>query len=137
MGETSDSSIGKEILVPTAIFRNRKLNVLKALVTFLREQHRLGFSEIARLIRRDPRNVWAAYHLGIERDPDAVVPEGDSLFFPVSIVREDDLSILESVVAHLREHRGNAEIARLLSRDPRTTDTAYRRAKEKRLRRVA
>ena len=123
-----------EILIPTSIFCNRRLSVLEALVIFLREQHRLRFSEIAEHMNRDQRNVWAAYYNGLEKDPEAFLPRGKCIFFPLGVVRDRSLSIFESIVEHLREETRlrNADVARLLERDPRTISTVYNRAMGKR-----
>ena len=45
-----------KIRIPIEIFSNEKLTMLEALIKHLKEQG-FGYSEISRLINRDPRNV--------------------------------------------------------------------------------
>lgn len=47
--------------VPVNVFVNRKLSVLEAIVSYLRERYKLRYSEIAVLLNRDERNVWSVY----------------------------------------------------------------------------
>ena len=49
-----------EIQIPLSIFKDRKLSVLEALVSFLKEQD-LKYSEIASLLNRDQRTVWTVH----------------------------------------------------------------------------
>jgi parallel beta-helix repeat protein len=50
----------KDIFVPIREFK-KNLTIFEALVLYLRKQKELGFNEIARMINRDQRNVWATY----------------------------------------------------------------------------
>ena len=56
-----------EVFVPTSVFRNRKLKVLEALVKYLKEQQGMRYSDIARLLNRDPRTVWTVYQKAKKR----------------------------------------------------------------------
>ena len=47
--------------VPVSVFTNRKLSVLEAIVGYLKDRFELRYSEIALLLNRDERNVWAVY----------------------------------------------------------------------------
>ena len=47
----------RKINLPIVIFENRKLTVLEAIVIYLRNQGK-KYSEIAKLLNRDQRNVW-------------------------------------------------------------------------------
>ncbi len=47
--------------LPVAIFGNRRLSVLEAVVAHMKEQFSLKFVEIASLIGRDQRNISAIY----------------------------------------------------------------------------
>ncbi len=46
---------------PTLILANRRLSVLEAIVSYMKDDLGLRFSEIASEIHRDQRNVWTAY----------------------------------------------------------------------------
>ena len=62
-----------------------------------------------------------------------VVLEKKSLAIPTSIFKTRELSILESLVVHLKDDKNMtyAQIARLLNRDDRTVWTAYQRSLKK------
>ena len=48
--------------VPVSIFRNRNLSVLENLVSYLKDNFNLRYSEISVLLNRDERNIWTAYN---------------------------------------------------------------------------
>lgn len=48
--------------VPVSVFKDRKFSVLEALVSYLKENFNLRYSEIAVLLRRDERNIWTVYN---------------------------------------------------------------------------
>ncbi|MBI2507681.1 hypothetical protein HYV89_01900 [Candidatus Woesearchaeota archaeon] len=50
--------------VPVSALTDRKLGVLESVVKFLKENYELNYSEIGRLLGRDPRTVWTAYSRG-------------------------------------------------------------------------
>jgi len=47
--------------IPVSALTNRKLGVLESVVKFLKENYELNYSEIGRLLGRDPRTIWTAY----------------------------------------------------------------------------
>ena len=48
-------------LVPISLFTNRKFSVMEILVSYLKENYSLSFSQIAELLQRDQRNIWTIY----------------------------------------------------------------------------
>ena len=52
---------------PLKILAQRNLGVLESIAKFLHENNKLGFSEIARLLHRDPRTIWTAYKRAQEK----------------------------------------------------------------------
>lgn len=50
-----------KFFIPVSIFTDRKLSVLEAIVSHLKDSFNLRYSEIAALLNRDERNIWAAY----------------------------------------------------------------------------
>ena len=50
-----------KISIPISIFTNRNLGVLEAIVGCLKDNFNLRYSEIAVLLNRDERNIWASY----------------------------------------------------------------------------
>ena len=51
-----------KFFVPVSVFTKRKLSVLEAIVSYLKERYKLRYSEIAMLLNRDERNIWTVYH---------------------------------------------------------------------------
>src|SRR3989344_6552705 len=54
--------------IPASALTNRKLGVLESIVKFLKESYELNYSEIGRLLGRDPRTIWTAYRRGKEKN---------------------------------------------------------------------
>lgn len=51
----------EQFSIPISIFSNRKLSVLEALVSYLKDTQGLKFSQIAVLLDRDQRTIWTSY----------------------------------------------------------------------------
>ncbi len=51
----------EQFSIPISIFSNRKLSILEALVSYLKEIQNLKLSQIASLLDRDPRTIWTSY----------------------------------------------------------------------------
>jgi hypothetical protein len=122
-GLLSNPSFG----VPVSIFRSRA-GPLGALVCFLKQKG-LRFSDIARLLSRDQRTIWATYNKypnkqGLELDY--------SLCMPVELFSDRRLSIMEALVYYLKSVNNLRliEIATLLSRSNKTIWCFYSRAKK-------
>ena len=47
--------------IPIHIFKDSKLSLLETLVVFLKDSHKLTFSEISAILMRDQRTVWTSY----------------------------------------------------------------------------
>jgi len=60
----SERLIVKEIkiFIPINIFKKRKLSVLEALVSYLKEEYNLNYNQISILLNRDQRNIWTVYN---------------------------------------------------------------------------
>ena len=54
--------------IPISALTNRKLGVLESVVKFLKENYELNYSEIGRLLGRDPRTIWTAYSRGKKKN---------------------------------------------------------------------
>ena len=52
-----------EIFIPLSVINNRKMTILESVIIYLRERN-MKYSEIAKLIGRDQRNVRAIYNKG-------------------------------------------------------------------------
>ena len=51
-----------EYKIPVSVFKDRRLSVLEALVSYLKDNYNLRYVEIARLLNRDERNIWGVYN---------------------------------------------------------------------------
>ena len=123
----------EEIEIPLSIFQNKKLSALEAIVKYMKEELNLRIVEIAEMISRNNRTIWATYNNSKEKMKEKLkILPGKSI--PVSIFRPRLLSVLESLVEFLREKNGMrfGEIAVALNRDNRTVWTVYNRAVKKR-----
>ena len=47
--------------IPIAILQNRKLGVLQSIVIYLKDEKKLSFHDIAKLLKRDDRTIWTTY----------------------------------------------------------------------------
>ncbi len=54
--------------IPLHIFKNKDLTVLETAVSYLKEKE-FKFSEIAKLLGRDQRNIWTIYSRTIKKMP--------------------------------------------------------------------
>ena len=119
--------------VPVGIFV-KELSPLQAVVKYLKESLDYSHKKISVLLNRSPKTVWQAYDSSRERFPDAFDISISKYFIPLSMLAQRDFSILELVVAHLKEEYGleNNQLAKLLHRDGRTIWTAYSRLTKKR-----
>src|SRR3990167_208768 len=55
-------------LIPTEIFQNGNLSILESVVKCLKESSDLSLSEIALILKRDPRNIWKVYNNSIKKN---------------------------------------------------------------------
>jgi len=124
-----------EILLPTTIFCDRSLSFLESIVVYLREEYKLGFSEIARLLNRNRRTIWTIYQRSVAKRTTTPpkVKIVSNIFIPLSVVRDRRLSILEIVVKYLVDKTSltNHQIALLLNRSDKTIWTVKDRTKKK------
>ena len=128
LDETMPSALDAQPSVPLSIF-GTDLSGLQAIVRYLHEHGALSFSQIATLLNRSPKTIWTTYQHA--RAPSFPFVE-DGLRVPVARFAPRDLSVLEVLVTHLAALGfTNAETARLLALDARTTWTVRKRAERK------
>lgn len=131
-----EKEFGLDILLPSSIFLERRLSFLESIVVYLKEVRKLTYSEIATRTNRDERNIWTLYNRAAKKLGTAdfsVRTDVPFIFIPLSVVRDRSLSIMESVVYHLKQTTSlrNSEIALLLGRSSKTIWTVYNRARKK------
>lgn len=54
------------VFLPVSILRNRTLTILESMIVYLKEQG-MRYSEIAGLLDRDQRNIWAIYSKAVKK----------------------------------------------------------------------
>ncbi|MBS3114282.1 hypothetical protein J4448_04215 [Candidatus Woesearchaeota archaeon] len=56
--------IAKEskLYIPLSIFKNRRFSVLESIISYLKDNFNLRYSEISILLNRDERNIWTVYN---------------------------------------------------------------------------
>ena len=126
LGLWSDNAI----FVPAAIFAGN-LSPAESLAKFLKENNGLSYHEIAELIGRDERSIWANYKRAAKKMP---WPFGinNGISVPASIFNSEK-SILESLVCYLKGSKKmrNSSIAKLLNKNTANIWTVHSRAKKK------
>lgn len=120
-----------ELRVPVSLFA-AKLSPAEALVKYLKEQERLRYADIARLLNRDQRGIWCTYRRAQRKLPGALAVPPSSHTVPVSRFTDRTLSILEHVVRHLHDQDiAHKDIAQLVNKSPSTIATVHSRARRK------
>ena len=120
----------ESVLIPVAIFTG-KLSPAEALAKFLKENHGMTFHEIAELIGRNERSIWANYKRAAKKMP-WPLEVTDSAVVPASIFNSEK-SILEALVSYLKDAKKmrNRKIAQLLNKNQANIWTVANRAKKK------
>jgi len=131
--EISEAEIlKKEISIPVGVFAT-ELSSLEAIVKYLKENLKLKFAKIAKLLNRSNKTIWATYHKASKKMP---LPFGEiskEIMMPASVFANRSYSTLENVVAYLKDlDYSNHEVALMLHLDDRTIWTVYDRVKKKR-----
>lgn len=123
----------KEISVPVGIFSNDALSSLEAIVKYLKEDSKLKFSKIAKLLNRSNKTIWATYHNAIKKMPSPFADLSRDIMIPASAISNRSYSTLESVVGFIKNlDYSNHEVALMLHLDDRTIWTIWDRVKKKR-----
>ncbi len=117
--------------VPVAIFATN-LSPAEALVKWLKENHKVSITKIARILNRDPRSIWITYRNAQAKYPKLLL-SSQKITVPLSIFKDRTLSILEHLVLHLKDEQGLklTTISTLLRKHHNTISTVYQRGKRK------
>lgn len=117
--------------VPVSIFASR-LSPAESLVKYLKEQEKLNYAAIARLLNRDQRGIWCTYQRAQRKHSATLAVTPSAHIVPVSLFGERKLSILEHVVNHLRSQNVPLKsIAELVNKSPSTIATVHSRVRRK------
>lgn len=123
----------KEINIPIGVFGNDALSSLEAVVKYLKEESKLRFSKIGKLLNRSSKTIWATYHNAVKKMPSSFGEVSRDILIPASAFADRSFSTLESLVAFVKDlGHSNHEIALMIHLDDRTIWTVYDRIKKKR-----
>jgi hypothetical protein len=124
-------SSSKEIKIPLSIF-NETLGPLESIVKYLKDNLKLSYDEISKLLFRSKSSLSITYKDSSRKYKEKLDAKS-SYSVPVSIFSNLKLSVLESIVKHLKETQNLSyhNIAVLLKRDDRTIWTVYNRSLNK------
>ena len=122
-----------EISVPIGIFGNDILSSLEAIVKYMKEDLKLAFSKIGKLLNRSNKTIWATYHNASGKMPSSFYDVSREITIPVSAIADRSFSTLESIVAFVKGlGHTNHEVAKMLHLDDRTIWAVYDKVKKKR-----
>lgn len=129
--------VKQEYNLPLSIF-STKLPPAEALCRYLSEEEKLSCQEIAQLLSRNEKSIWATSQRAKKRKPlSGKVSYFNSnlkkYFIPLSVLQNRDYSLLESVILYLNQvhHLSNKEIAGLLRKSPNSVAVLLKRAQDK------
>jgi|WetSurMetagenome_2_1015567.scaffolds.fasta_scaffold127496_2 hypothetical protein len=119
--------------IPVSIFSNEKLSGFELVCKYLIENCKLPMPEAARLLSRDYQTIWTEYRNAAEKQPGQLIIPQSRHCFPISILANRRLSVLEAIVVYMKQELGLKfiDIARELHRDARNIWTVYKRANAK------
>ena len=135
---SSHTSLFQEYTIPLELLKRN--SSLQAIVLYLKNNHDLNFSTIAKLLNRDPRTIWTTYTKAkesintINREIHINDKSNATRYtFPVAILSSRNMSVLESIVFYMKNtyELSYQEISTLLEKNYRTIWTVYARAMKK------
>ena len=91
----------KEISVPVGIFANDVLSSLEAIVKYLKEELKIKFSKVGKLLNRSNKTIWSTYHNASKKMPSDYGTISHDILIPVSIFSNRTYSVLENVINFL------------------------------------
>ena len=111
--------------LPLSIF-DQELGALESIVVYLHENCGLNYHQIGELLNRDPIAVGNSYRAARQKYQGKLSAESE-LSVPASLFKDRKTSVQRKLVRYLHDvcKLNFSEIARYLSRDPRTIWTAY------------
>ncbi len=58
----------QDLLIPLDNFNNEKYSDIESVIIFLKEKYHLTYTQIAKVLSRDLRNIWAIYNKAKKKD---------------------------------------------------------------------
>ena len=128
-----EKKVPSQNLLPISIFNNKELGSLETVVKYLKEELGLRFHEIALMLNRNDRTIWATYKIACKKRKEKLLIKDSKIFIPASILKDRKFSVLEIIIGYLKENFNLrfSEIAILLNRNQRNIWATYSRYKKK------
>lgn len=125
----------QENQIPLSVFANDKLSALEIIVKYLKENLCKSYHEIAILLNRNDRTIWATYNNSLRKQKTKLIlynfkeSRFQNKFIPLSIFSKRDNSVLETIVIYLKDNFGFSfnDISLILLKDYQTIYTSYRK----------
>jgi hypothetical protein len=120
--------------VPLRLFSNRSLGVLEVLVKYLKENRSLSYSDIASMLNRNDRTIWATYRKAAKKHGERFAVAGDQPSVPCNIFLDRKLGPLQALTLYTKNELNMSfnEISNALNRDYRTVWLSYQNGVRKR-----
>ncbi len=122
-----------QILIPSCIFLDREVAFLEAIVEYLKEEYKLGYSQIADLLKRDQRNIRTTYlRTKDKRILRKTFVDESNIHIPLDVIANSKFTAFEAIVLHMRNSgASNKQLSVIFNRSAKTLSTIYTRAKKK------
>ena len=129
------NQVKQEYTIPLSIF-SHDLHPTEALCKFLKEEKNLSYPEIAKLLNRNQKSVWATYQRAskkMRKQFSYKSLKNEHYHLPLSIFNDRSYSLLEKSISYLSKtyQLSNREIANLLNKSPNSIAVLAKRAREK------
>ena len=133
ISELFGRKITREVLLPVSIFNNEELGCLETIVKYLKGELNLKFHEIALLLNRNDRTIWATYNSATKKRKEKLPVKESKFLVPASILKDRNFSVLELIASYLKDNFNlrYSQISVLLNRDERNIWTVYNNARKK------
>ena len=130
-----EKKLAKEFpVIPLYLFSSRRLGVLEVLVKALKENFFLSYSNIAMLLNRDDRTIWATYRKARKKNLKKFEIRMDAYMVPCNVFSDRNLGPLEALTLYVK-HKYDLnfkKISRLLNRNYNTIWISYQKGLRKR-----
>lgn len=119
-------------IIPCSVFRQGNSG-LESIIKYLKEEKKLSYVEISKILNRDQRTIWTTYNkVKNKKSLTKATKSSKNYSFNTSIIQSRELSVLESVSFYLKnKNLSLKEISQELGRNSKTIWTALNRAEKK------
>lgn len=119
--------------IPLSLFSAVPLSSLEAIAVYLREEKRMAFTSMARILGRNQISLSSSYRHARKKYVHSLHIAESQWHIPAVIFQNRQFSILETIVLYLKKEyqMQNSTIARLLAKDQRTIWTVVQRIRNK------